>query len=680
MNPSNIKTAADALKVRNAYLANLDAQIKNLDKTKNATTIFAQTGQTPLAPQDTRSISEKFADVERLRVDLRKRLLSLTDGREAGNIMATLSADEVQAASLVLDDIIKQLKPKYSLGVPAPIFVEFLRRYIADYNKTVGFVSNLRPDLQDQYDQSEVLQATSQYMQDQLQEDESQKQASAFAKDQMNAERDAILAEEMEREQFNTLVASVKREEVDEVADLMAAKYVKRIVPTGRKILNPETGRMVSEREQRLVRVYEPPSDLMRNLAKAIIVLDRIPPEYMKFISKSKTLAIKYYEYLERSINNLPLPAVALEELKAKSVEDLRFQIYQYKGGTEPRPPEPVPKKLRIKKTKAELAEEKRLKQMMTAQEWEDFLAQEEADRLQRGSPQVALASAREAEDQELNLKIAQMGAAELSDYSITTGRLISMNQFLDLDIGTRINYFVGLQQRGFWDDAPKFKTQVNDMLGNLASVDEKDVNNLYNEIKTVTGKGVGSKIHKKVTRNLIFGKGLATKKDFTDKIDFSEGIPKDKSYIPFGRYVLNKHRLNDNRLMIKTIKGGAISALPTLAISPDLSKIIKKMIGGGLPSYNEMNALNEDEQDILYKVFKLSNVDKSEMLPAPNKTKEEQEMNKFMILKGEIQAGNDNKEMIKDFKVMLMRFIHGGKIPKSQGMDIICELMVMGY
>ena len=66
MNPSNVKTAADALKVRNAYLANVDAQLRNLDKTKNATTIFAQTGQTPLAPQDTRSVSEKFADVERL--------------------------------------------------------------------------------------------------------------------------------------------------------------------------------------------------------------------------------------------------------------------------------------------------------------------------------------------------------------------------------------------------------------------------------------------------------------------------------------------------------------------------------------------------------------------------------------------------------------------------------------
>jgi hypothetical protein len=78
--------------------------------------------------------------------------------------------------------------------------------------------------------------------------------------------------------------------------------------------------------------------------------------------------------------------------------------------------------------------------------------------------------------------------------------------------------------------------------------------------------------------------------------------------------------------------------------------------------------------------VFKLSQIDKADLLPAPDKTKEEQEMNRFQILKGQIQAGNDNKELIKEFKVLLLKFINGGKIPKAQGMDIITELMAMGY
>jgi hypothetical protein len=630
------------LKVRNAYLANLDAQIKNLDKTKNAVAILNQTGQTPLTPQDTRTVTEKLADVDRLRIDLRKRLLTLTDGREIGTILSVLTADEVQAASIVLDDIINQLKPKYALGVPAPIFIEYLRRYITDYNKTVGFVSNLRPDLQDQYDQAEILSTTSKYMQDQLQADEDQKETTAFAQELRQQENDAIIAEELEREQFNLLVGSISPANINAVSDLIATKYVKRMVNTGNKVINPVTKRMVNEKEERLERQSAAPTDALRSLAKSITALDLISPDEMKFIPKNKSLAIKYLDYLSRRDSGRPIDKEIIKELNSRSQNELWFEVYKYKGGSDLKPPEAIPEYRRTKRSKKQ--------------------------------------SEKEAKDTTIDFRIGQMGAAELSDYSVANDKLISVSQFLDLDPETRVNYLVALQQRGFWDNAPKIQTDVAELLSNQMTLTERKMNKLYTNIKTISGKGFGSKLYKKATRNLIIGKGLAAKKDFTHKIDFSGGIPKDKTYIPFGRYVLNKHRLNDNRLMIKTIKGGAVLALPTLAISPDLSKIIKKMIGGGLPSYNEMNALSEDEQDILYKVFKLSNVDKSDMLPAPNKTKEEQEMNKFMILKGEIQAGNDSKEMIKEFKVMLMRFIHSGKIPKSQGMDIICELMMMGY
>ena len=95
---------------------------------------------------------------------------------------------------------------------------------------------------------------------------------------------------------------------------------------------------------------------------------------------------------------------------------------------------------------------------------------------------------------------------------------------------------------------------------------------------------------------------------------------------------------------------------------------------------YHNRCPLNEDEKNTLYKVFKLSQIDKADMLPSPDKTKEESEMNRFQILKGQITSGNDNKELIKEFKVMLLKFIHSGKVPKGQGMEIIFDLMAMGH
>jgi len=179
--------------------------------------------------------------------------------------------------------------------------------------------------------------------------------------------------------------------------------------------------------------------------------------------------------------------------------------------------------------------------------------------------------------------------------------------------------------------------------------------------------------------KGLIKGKGLRSER-FPQRVDYEKGIKADKTYIPFGKYALNSQKLAGGTLMIKTMKGGAIPKLPTIGISPALGGIIKKMIGGGLPSYNEMSSLSDEDKNTLYKVFKLSQIDKADLLPAPDKTKEEQEMNRFQILKGQIQAGNDNKELIKEFKVLLLKFINGGKIPKAQGMDIITELMAMGH
>jgi hypothetical protein len=237
---------------------------------------------------------------------------------------------------------------------------------------------------------------------------------------------------------------------------------------------------------------------------------------------------------------------------------------------------------------------------------------------------------------------------------------------------------------QGVLDRSPDLKLIADDIFRrkDLGAVKAGTFDDLYSQYKRVLGMGMTAKRRSK-GQNIVYGCGLAksaSKKQFVEKIDFTEGFPADKSYIPFGRYVVHKHKLSGGILQVRTIKGGAIPKLPTLGISPSLGGIIKKMMGGSLPSYDEMSALTEDDKNTLYKVFKLSQIDKADLLPSPDKTKEEQEMNQFQILKGQIQAGNNSGELIKEFKRLLMKFISGGKIPRGQGMDIVCELMALGF
>ena len=60
-------------------------------------------------------------------------------------------------------------------------------------------------------------------------------------------------------------------------------------------------------------------------------------------------------------------------------------------------------------------------------------------------------------------------------------------------------------------------------------------------------------------------------------------------------------------------------------------------------------------------------------------KTKENREMDRFEILRGEIEAGNDNKTLIKEFKLMLVRFMNAGRIPRRQAQEILVDIAAMG-
>jgi hypothetical protein len=66
--------------------------------------------------------------------------------------------------------------------------------------------------------------------------------------------------------------------------------------------------------------------------------------------------------------------------------------------------------------------------------------------------------------------------------------------------------------------------------------------------------------------------------------------------------------------------------------------------------------------------------------LPTPKRTKDDEEENRFEILRGMIIAGNDNKEMVKEFKTMLVKFSNDGRIKKTEAREILLDLASMGY
>jgi len=205
-------------------------------------------------------------------------------------------------------------------------------------------------------------------------------------------------------------------------------------------------------------------------------------------------------------------------------------------------------------------------------------------------------------------------------------------------------------------------------------------ITELKEKLKQRTPSGTGVK---KKSKNIIMGCGLAKPKVKVtpDNIDTTLGIPPVKSYVSLGRYLLNKTKLNDNILMMKHIKGGAIGQLPTIHISNKLVSVLKHLITSQLPpDFDTLTNLDDKEKKLLHKIAKSTQILERFSIPNPNLTKEEQELNRFEILRGEMNAGNDSKELIKEFKILLLRMINNGKIPRREGQDILTDLIAMGY
>jgi uncharacterized coiled-coil DUF342 family protein len=192
---------------------------------------------------------------------------------------------------------------------------------------------------------------------------------------------------------------------------------------------------------------------------------------------------------------------------------------------------------------------------------------------------------------------------------------------------------------------------------------------------RSISGNGL-----KKKRRGRPKGSGVGPKK-FEDKIDHTKGIKPVKKYHPFGKYFVNSHKLNHgNVLSIKSKSGTNVREYPSRIVSPHLGHVIKTIIGGGVPSWNDMEKLTEDEKDYLYKVSKRAEFADKISIPTPSKDKLEKDIHEFEVCKGEIMAGNDSKELIKKFKLLIIKLSKNGTIPKREASEVMQELLELGY
>jgi len=177
-----------------------------------------------------------------------------------------------------------------------------------------------------------------------------------------------------------------------------------------------------------------------------------------------------------------------------------------------------------------------------------------------------------------------------------------------------------------------------------------------------------------------IIGFGLSKRRRGRPKGGAITVAPKPQMYIGFGVNQINQEKLKEGFFKIRRGSKAPYNEFPTRRISPKLTNIFKTIVGGGVPKYNDLASLDDEEKDYLHKIISVSKLEDKLSIPAPSKDKEERDINQFEIMKGEIMAGNDNKEMIKKFKLLIVKLSKQGLLKKAQVNELLEDLIMLGY
>ena len=153
-------------------------------------------------------------------------------------------------------------------------------------------------------------------------------------------------------------------------------------------------------------------------------------------------------------------------------------------------------------------------------------------------------------------------------------------------------------------------------------------------------------------------------------------GVASVDDKFKLGRYTINTRKLADNIVQLRSARGGAIHKFPSTSVSDAVASALRKIVGGGALSFDEIAGLSESERRYLHDVATHSGIPHN--LPAP-KDEQSAQSDRFTVLRGEIMASNDNPELVREFKTLILKMSASGQLPKGAVREVLLDLVALG-
>lgn len=226
----------------------------------------------------------------------------------------------------------------------------------------------------------------------------------------------------------------------------------------------------------------------------------------------------------------------------------------------------------------------------------------------------------------------------------------------------------------------------TNESFDNLVEMlSEEDLAYFFREfnIEGDTKEEKKERLKQILINNSKSGEGIKKKRRGRPKGSGLVNIPKPpkiSNFVGFGINEINQKQLDKGIVKIRRTTKSNFMDMPSRRVSKNLQNILKTIVGGGIPKYEELGKLDEDEKNYLHKLISKSSLEDRLSVPTPSKDQEEKDIHNFEIMKGQILSGNDSQELVKKFKLLTRKLSKMGLLPKSDVEDIIDTLTDLGY
>ena len=171
----------------------------------------------------------------------------------------------------------------------------------------------------------------------------------------------------------------------------------------------------------------------------------------------------------------------------------------------------------------------------------------------------------------------------------------------------------------------------------------------------------------RRITPATPTGRGIRTK-----KIGKGISILNTPKHLEFGKFVIDKHRLDQQGVLHFKHRSLGNTKFKPLPVSEDTKELMNDVLATGKMNHKHFSKLPNNEQSYLYNVIQGAGLLDHFKL----KINDKEDENRFEILKGEYLAGNNSIPLIRELRALIVKFSNDGKITKRQMTDLLLEIV----